>query len=63
MKNVKLKIALIEAEKSQYRLAHALGCDPSIVSRVVNGWKDPSETMKKSIAEFVGKPVEELFQG
>ena len=61
MKNIKLKVALIEKSETQYRLAQVLKCDPSVVSRIVNGWIKPSDEVKRRVANFLGKPVAELF--
>jgi DNA-binding XRE family transcriptional regulator len=61
MKNLKIKIALIEKGETQYRLAQILECDPSVVSRIVNGWIQPDKETKNKISKFLGKPVNELF--
>jgi len=63
MKNIKLKVTLIEKGETQYRLAQVLKCDPAIISRIVNGWINPPDEVKQRIAIFLGKPVAELFQG
>ena len=63
MKNIKLKMALIEKNETQYRLAQILECDPSVVSRIFNGWFNPSDEIKQRIADFLGKPVSEIFPG
>ena len=63
MKNIKLKMALIEKDETQYRLAQVLKCDPAVVSRIFNGWINPSDEVKRRIANFLDKPVAELFQG
>jgi hypothetical protein len=41
MKNFRLKFAILEKGESQDRQAQILGCDPSVVSRIVNGWNEP----------------------
>ena len=62
MKNIKLKMALIEKDETQYRLAQVLKCDPAVVSRIFNGWINPSDEVKRRIANFLDKPVAELFR-
>ena len=62
MKNIKLKMALIEKNETQYRLAQILECDPSVVSRIFNGWFSPSDAVKRRIADFLEKPVDELWK-
>jgi DNA-binding XRE family transcriptional regulator len=62
VKNIKLKVTLIEKGETQYRLAQVLKCDPAVVSRIFNGWINPSGEVKRKIANFLGKPVAELFQ-
>jgi len=60
--NMGLKIALIERGLRQIELSHLLGCDPAKVSKIVNGWIEPDEDLKREIARFVGRPVEKLFE-
>ena len=60
--NIALKIALLEKGMSQFHLSRLLGIDPGKLSRIVNGWLDPSEQTKKEIARYLGKPVVELFR-
>lgn len=60
--NVGLKVALIERGLKQIELSRLLGCDPAKVSKIVNGWIDPDQEMKRKIARFVGRPVEKLFE-
>jgi DNA-binding XRE family transcriptional regulator len=62
MKNIKLKVALIEKGETQYRLAQVLKCDPAVVSRISNGWINPSNEVKRKIANFLDRPIAELFR-
>ncbi len=50
MKNIALKVALLEWGISQFQLAHQLGCHPSVVSRIVNGWERPDDGLKDQIS-------------
>lgn len=61
MKNLKLKIALLEKDVSQCQLSQELGCDPAVVSRIVNGWKEPGADMKDRISRVLEIPAAELF--
>ena len=57
----KLKIAMIENGVRNFDLAKHLDVDPSVVSKIVNGWIDPDEKLKERIAEYLKVPVESIW--
>jgi len=59
--NIPLKVALIERGIKQFDLSRLLGVDPAKVSKIVNGWTNPNEQIKRDISRYVGKPIDELF--
>lgn len=59
--NIPLKVALIERGIKQFDLSRLLGVDPAKVSKIVNGWINPNEQIKREISRYVGKPIDELF--
>lgn len=57
----RLKIIMIEKGIRNFDMAKHLGVDPSKVSKIVNGWIEPDETLKKRIAEYLGVPQESIW--
>jgi len=49
----KLKLMLTERGIKQVELANLLGIDRSTLSLYVNGWKEPSEHIKKEIGRIL----------
>lgn len=46
---------------TQRSVASALGCDYRHLSAVLNGERRGSERLKQRLAEYLGRPVTELF--
>lgn len=57
----RLKIIMIEKDVRNFDLAKHLEVDPSIVSKIVNGWIEPNEELKKKIADYLKVPTERLW--
>lgn len=56
-----LRIALERQERSERWLARKVGVDSSLVHRIINGERRPSDAFKKRAAEVLGIPEELLF--
>jgi ribosome-binding protein aMBF1 (putative translation factor) len=56
-----LKILMIQKEVRNFDLAKHLDIDPSVISRIINGWIDPDEELKKQIADFLGVSVASIW--
>lgn len=61
MKNLKLKIAILESGKRGYQIANELGWHPTKVSQIVIGAYSPSFDEKKQLADALGYSVSEVF--
>lgn len=59
--NRKLKILMIKKGVKNFDLAKHLSVDPAKISKIVNGWIVPDETLKKSIADFLAVPVTSIW--
>ncbi len=61
MMNFQLKIAMLQSGLKQIELARKLGIGEALCSKIINGWVNPKDELKKSISKILGKPIEELF--
>jgi ribosome-binding protein aMBF1 (putative translation factor) len=59
--NLSLKFALLQSGVRQIELANTLGISESLCSKIVNGWLEPDDDLKKDISEILKRPVKELF--
>ena len=57
-----LKLQLFKTGMRQNRLAQCLGMDESILSKMINGFREPSPEQREKIASLLGGDVEWLFQ-
>jgi transcriptional regulator with XRE-family HTH domain len=57
-----LKLQLFKTGMRQNRLAQLLGVDESILSKVVNGYREPSQEMRARIATLLQSDEEWLFE-
>jgi transcriptional regulator with XRE-family HTH domain len=57
-----LKLQLFRTGMRQNRLAQSLGMDESILSKIVNGFREPSEELRGRIAYLLQTDEEWLFQ-
>lgn len=56
-----LKLHMWQSGIHQNRLARAIGIDESLLSRIVNGYRQPSAETKRRIARFFAVDEEWLF--
>ena len=56
-----LKLSIWQAGLRQNRLAKALRMDEALLSKIVNGFREPTPAQRKSIAEFLNKDETWLF--
>ena len=59
--NLRLKIALFKQGVRQIEVSKSVNLDPSKFSKIVNGWLEPKPEEWKAIADFLGKPENEIF--
>lgn len=59
--NVALKMRILKSGKRQIQIAQELGIPEPQLSKIVGGWVDPSEKLKKRIAKALACQVEEVF--
>lgn len=59
--NHKLKVAIVSSGKRQLELAEQLGLHETLLSKFVNGWREPSDEQKKLIARALKAHVRDLF--
>ena len=59
--NLKLKSAIISQYGSQIAFAAVLGVHDSLLSRIVRGWREPTEELRKLICEKLGV-TNEIFE-
>lgn len=59
--NEKLKAVLDKKNISQVELAEGVGVSQAFVSYMIKGYKQPSVTLLKRMAEYLGVTVDELI--
>jgi transcriptional regulator with XRE-family HTH domain len=57
-----LKLQLFKTGMRQNRLAQQLGVDESILSKIVNGYREPGQEMRARIANLLECDEEWLFE-
>ncbi len=57
-----LKLQLFKLGIHQNRLARELGIDETALSKIINGYREPSETQRKELADFLGVEEKWLFE-
>lgn len=57
-----LKLQLWKAGIRQNRLANMLGLDESMLSKIVNGFREPSPTLRAKIAGLLQSDEQWLFE-
>ncbi len=57
-----LKLQLFRTGMRQNRLAQCLGVDESILSKIVNGFREPSPELRERIASLLQTDEKWLFQ-
>ncbi len=59
--NVESKTRILRSGKPQVALAREIGIGEPYLSRIVQGWVEPTEDIKRKIAKVLGCQIEELF--
>jgi transcriptional regulator with XRE-family HTH domain len=59
--NIKLKLRVLESGKRQIQIAREIGVPEPYFSKIVGGWVEPCEELKRKIAQALGCGVEEVF--
>lgn len=59
--NMTLKLAIVGSGKSQVDIAKAASIHESKLSKIVHGYREPSDDEKKAIAKALRRPVAHLF--
>jgi transcriptional regulator with XRE-family HTH domain len=57
-----LKLRIYTAGIRQNRLAKMIGIDEAYLSKIINGFREPSGNLRESIAEILNSDPEWLFQ-
>ena len=60
-KSRRLKVAIIESDKTQRGIAAGTGISESRLSTLANGWAEPRDDERQAIADALGRPADELF--
>lgn len=58
---VELKMAILMSRRSQISLAHSLGIAESRLSKIVNGYAEPTENERRILSEELGWAEADLF--
>jgi len=62
VRNVRLKVAVIEDGRHGYEVATAAHLHPNVFSRIISGSLQPSAGARKRIAQVLNRPESELFE-
>jgi ribosome-binding protein aMBF1 (putative translation factor) len=57
-----LKLSILQAGIRQNRLAQVLDIDEAVLSKIINGFREPTSSQRKCIAEFLEKDERWLFE-
>lgn len=57
-----LKLQIFKRGMRQNYLAQILGINEAVLSKIIHGYLEPSESLRKSIADFLGASEEWLFE-
>jgi len=60
-KLLRIKMALVEKEKTQLWLARRIGVSPCWLNYILNGWVECPDNLRKKIAKALGQDVGDLF--
>ena len=58
---VNLKLSLWQSGIRQNRMAQALNMDEALLSKIINGFREPTSAQRRLIAEFLQKDEDWLF--
>lgn len=59
--NMALKIAIVESRRLQVEIAADAGMDPTRLSQIVNGRREPSDPERKALARVLKRKAADLF--
>lgn len=59
--NIALKTKILMSGKRQIEIARCAGIPEPVLSKVVNGWINPEDSIKKKLAAVLGTEIDELF--
>ena len=57
-----LKLSILQAGMRQNRLAQLLDIDEAVLSKIINGFREPTTAQRKCISEFLEKDERWLFE-
>ena len=57
-----LKLQIFKLGLHQNRLAKELGIDETVLSKIIHGYREPSERQKQSISNYLGANEQWLFE-
>lgn len=57
-----LKLCILQAGIRQNRLAQAIHIDEAVLSKIINGFREPTAVQRKSIADFLERDERWLFE-
>ena len=57
-----LKLSILQAGIRQNRLAQVVNMDEAVLSKIINGFREPTYAQRKVIAEFLQKDEKWLFE-
>lgn len=57
-----LKLQIFKRGNHQNQLAKALGIDESVLSKIIHGYREPTETQKKRLASYLEADEAWLFE-
>jgi transcriptional regulator with XRE-family HTH domain len=56
-----LKVAIAADGRPAYQIAGAAGVNPGVVSKIISGKVEPTEAVKRRLADELGGDVHQLF--
>lgn len=59
--NLALKMAIVASGTPQHAIARKTGISETILSRIVQGRREPTQEQRRSLARALGRREEDLF--
>jgi len=60
-RTIRIKTLLLQQERTQISMARDLGIAESELSKIINGYRKPSEALKNQIASYLGADIGVIF--
>jgi len=57
-----LKLSILQSGIRQNRLAQAVKVDEAVLSKIINGFREPTQKQRRCIADFLQKDERWLFE-